>query len=100
MEEAEQLLRDYQERLERVFAETHAAPDRADPDRVTARHRRPSPAWSALGAAGRRAAPTRRRRPRSRAEVLKRIGDAYVNMPEGFTVHPKLQQLLQKREPR
>ena len=31
-EEAEQLLRDYQERLERVFAETHAAQTSPDPD--------------------------------------------------------------------
>jgi len=25
------------------------------------------------------------------------IGDAFVNKPEGFTVHAKLQQLLEKR---
>ena len=30
------------------------------------------------------------------AEVLKHIGDAFVNTPEGFTVHPKLQQLLEQ----
>jgi 2-oxoglutarate dehydrogenase E1 component len=29
--------------------------------------------------------------------VVNLIGDAFVNKPEGFTVHPKLQQLLDKR---
>jgi 2-oxoglutarate decarboxylase len=29
--------------------------------------------------------------------VLKRIGDAYVSPPPGFTVHPKLQPLLERR---
>ena len=31
------------------------------------------------------------------AEVIARIGDAFHNIPEGFSVHPKLQQLLAKR---
>ena len=30
-------------------------------------------------------------------EVIQLIGDAFVNKPEGFTVHPKLQQQLEKR---
>ena len=28
---------------------------------------------------------------------MQHIGDAFVNMPEGFTLHPKLQQLVQRR---
>ena len=35
--------------------------------------------------------------PRSRPEVLKRIADAYVTPPEGFTVHPKVMPQLQRR---
>ena len=31
------------------------------------------------------------------ADVIARIGDAFHNIPEGFSVHPKLQQLLAKR---
>ncbi len=31
------------------------------------------------------------------AEELQHIGDAFVNMPEGFTVHPKLLQAMEKR---
>ncbi|MEY4349559.1 MAG: hypothetical protein RL719_856 [Actinomycetota bacterium] len=30
-------------------------------------------------------------------QVVELIGDAHSNLPPGFTVHPKLQQLLQKR---
>ena len=30
--------------------------------------------------------------------IVERIGDAHGNLPPGFTVHPKLQQLLQKRQ--
>ena len=30
-------------------------------------------------------------------EVIELIGDAHMNQPEGFSVHPKLQQLLTKR---
>jgi 2-oxoglutarate dehydrogenase E1 component/2-oxoglutarate decarboxylase len=30
-------------------------------------------------------------------EVLKAIGDAHVSLPEGFTVHPKLKRLLERR---
>ena len=36
-------------------------------------------------------------RPRSTQSVLERIGQAHARPPEGFTVHPKLAQLLEKR---
>src|SRR5690606_2872707 len=29
--------------------------------------------------------------------VVKLVGDAFVNKPAGFTTHPKIQQLLEKR---
>jgi 2-oxoglutarate decarboxylase len=30
-------------------------------------------------------------------EVVHRIGDAHVNLPEGFTVHPRVKPVLEKR---
>ena len=42
----------------------------------------------------------RHRRDRGRPEVLKRIADAYVTPPEGFTVHPKVMPQLQRRAER
>jgi 2-oxoglutarate dehydrogenase E1 component len=92
VEEAEQALRDYQEQLERVFAETREATEQPwEPSDVTAGLDLPS-AQQGTGDDD----PT----PRATAvdpSVLKRIGDAYVSPPEGFTVHPKLQPLLERR---
>jgi 2-oxoglutarate dehydrogenase E1 component len=91
VEEAEQALRDYQEQLERVFAETRdaaAAPD--EPTDVTAGLDLPL----AQQADKVESAP----RPTAVApEVLKRIGDAFVSPPEGFHLHPKLQPLMERR---
>ncbi len=96
VEEAEAALKDYQQQLERVFAET----------------RESSPAPSTRGADGADnpggleqpiaqqqddAVPATPRETAVSLEVLKRIGDAYVSPPETFTVHPKLRQLLEKR---
>ena len=95
-EEAEQLLRDYQERLERVFAETHAAQTSPIPI-VTADSaavsdiERPMAQQSDSGAG----APVSTA---ISADTLARIGKAHVEIPEGFTVHAKLKQLLEKRE--
>jgi 2-oxoglutarate dehydrogenase E1 component len=87
VEEAEQALRDYQELLERAFTETREASKRplepgsvvrpADEDRVPIDH----------GAAG-TAIPQ---------ETVKRIIDTQLNLPDGFTVHPRLQPMLTKR---
>jgi multifunctional 2-oxoglutarate metabolism enzyme len=92
VEEAEQALRDYQEQLERVFAETREATETPwEPSDVTAGLDLPA-AQQGTGDDD----PT----PRPTAvdpAVLKRIGDAYVSPPDGFTVHPKLQPLLERR---
>ena len=95
-EEAEQALRDYQGRLERVFAETHAAQTSpipvigqdteavSDLERPAAQQEGStivSPATTAIA-----------------AETLAHIGKAHIAVPEGFTVHPKLKSLLEKRE--
>jgi multifunctional 2-oxoglutarate metabolism enzyme len=79
VEEAEAALRDYQEQLERVFAETRdvstAAPE-AEPEPRP----EPKPVDTSIT-----------------TEVLKRIGESQINLPEGFTVHPRLLPQLQKR---
>ncbi|MBV9097037.1 MAG: multifunctional oxoglutarate decarboxylase/oxoglutarate dehydrogenase thiamine pyrophosphate-binding subunit/dihydrolipoyllysine-residue succinyltransferase subunit [Frankiaceae bacterium] len=79
VEEAEQALRDYQEQLERVFAETRdvstSAPAEFTPEQSTERT-----ADTAVS-----------------VEVLKRIGESQINVPDGFTVHPRLLPQLQKR---
>ncbi|MBG0741573.1 multifunctional oxoglutarate decarboxylase/oxoglutarate dehydrogenase thiamine pyrophosphate-binding subunit/dihydrolipoyllysine-residue succinyltransferase subunit [Paeniglutamicibacter antarcticus] len=95
-EEAEQLLRDYQERLERVFAETHAAQTSPIPVVPT-----DSQAVSDLERPAAQQADGGVNEPTSTAitaEVLAQIGHAHVSVPEGFTVHPKLKALLEKRD--
>jgi multifunctional 2-oxoglutarate metabolism enzyme len=95
-EEAEQALKDYQERLERVFAETHAAqtspvPVITNDAAAVAGIERPIAQQSDNGVGI----------PSSTAvsaDVVKSIGTAHTNVPEGFTVHPKLKALLEKRE--
>ena len=82
LEEAEQVLKDYQQQLERVFTEVREAtstiegwttvpdyPEKSHEDFTTAIPR----------------------------ETLKRISDAYVSAPDGFTVHPKVLPQLQRR---
>ncbi len=82
LEEAEQVLRDYQQQLERVFTEVREADAR--PDEWTT-----VPDYPEKVAAERPTAIT--------PEVMKRISDAHVNPPEGFTVHPKVMPQLQRR---
>ncbi|WP_426996271.1 multifunctional oxoglutarate decarboxylase/oxoglutarate dehydrogenase thiamine pyrophosphate-binding subunit/dihydrolipoyllysine-residue succinyltransferase subunit [Pseudarthrobacter sp. N5] len=95
-EEAEQLLRDYQERLERVFAETHAAQTSPIPI-ITA----DSAAVSDIERPTAQQADVGTNAPASTAisaDTLARIGMAHLEVPDGFTVHAKLKQLLEKRE--
>ena len=90
VEEAEQALRDYQGQLERVFSETREA------IAVLRRrgHRRGHRAAGRAEHVGRRSGPGR---PPYHLEVVKQIADAHVALPDGFTVHPKLMPLLQRR---
>ncbi|WOF22178.1 multifunctional oxoglutarate decarboxylase/oxoglutarate dehydrogenase thiamine pyrophosphate-binding subunit/dihydrolipoyllysine-residue succinyltransferase subunit [Microbacterium betulae] len=82
-EEYEQAKADFQNRLEVAFAETHAAETGANavvtPD---------APDETVVGAPETTGVPV---------EVIHQIGDAHANKPEGFSVHAKLQQLLDKR---
>ncbi|WP_221176902.1 multifunctional oxoglutarate decarboxylase/oxoglutarate dehydrogenase thiamine pyrophosphate-binding subunit/dihydrolipoyllysine-residue succinyltransferase subunit [Nocardioides pocheonensis] len=82
VEEAEQVLKDYQQQLERVFTEVREANTR--PDEWTT-----VPAYpEKIGATTTTAISV---------EAMKRIADAYVTPPEGFTVHPKVLPQLQRR---
>ncbi|MBN9213907.1 MULTISPECIES: multifunctional oxoglutarate decarboxylase/oxoglutarate dehydrogenase thiamine pyrophosphate-binding subunit/dihydrolipoyllysine-residue succinyltransferase subunit [unclassified Microbacterium] len=83
-EEYDKAKADFQNRLEIAFAETHAAetgatgivsPTSGSLDPVVG-----EPETTGVA-----------------TEVVHQIGDAFVNKPEGFTVHSKLQQLLEKR---
>ncbi|GAB2726441.1 multifunctional oxoglutarate decarboxylase/oxoglutarate dehydrogenase thiamine pyrophosphate-binding subunit/dihydrolipoyllysine-residue succinyltransferase subunit [Nocardioides pakistanensis] len=83
LEEAEQVLRDYQQQLERVFTEVREATSAPSswttvpdyPEKVGSEE-----ATTAIS-----------------PEVLKRIADAHVNTPDGFVVHPKVLPQLQRR---
>ena len=82
LEEAEQVLKDYQQQLERVFTEVREATGEPEswttvPDYPEKMHEEFTTAIS--------------------KETLKRIADAYVSAPEGFTVHPKVLPQLQRR---
>ena len=93
-EEYEAAHEDFQDRLERAFAETHAAQTGSMPiivmdgNSVADLERPGSQQDDSAG------------EPTSTAvneSVIALIGDAHDNPPAGFTVHPKLQQLLRKR---
>ncbi len=86
MEEAEGALRDYQQQLERAFTETRDAANRpAEPGTVQKREREDRPV-------NHQAVPTA-----VSAEVVKRIIDTQVNLPEDFTIHPRLKPQLDRR---
>ncbi|MER7166585.1 multifunctional oxoglutarate decarboxylase/oxoglutarate dehydrogenase thiamine pyrophosphate-binding subunit/dihydrolipoyllysine-residue succinyltransferase subunit [Micromonospora sp. NPDC000207] len=81
VEDAEELLRDYQSQLERVFKATR---DAASVPKQPARQRpevQPEPEVETA----------------TSSEVVKAIGEAHVNLPEGFTPHKRIQQLLDRR---
>ncbi len=82
IEEAEQVLRDYQQQLERVFTEVREA-DSQPSEWTTV----PDYPEKSVGTAQTAVSP----------EVMKRIADAYVTPPQGFTVHPKVMPQLQRR---
>jgi len=85
VEEAEQAMRDFQQRLERVFTEVREA--KSQPDT-------PAPYVTVP------VYPDKPEGPDATAitpEVLKKIADAHISLPEGFTAHPKVMPQLQRR---
>ncbi len=102
-EEAEAALRDYQQQLERVFVETKAAlKEAAAPGDASAGTLAGTDAEGHTGLEP-PSAQAKDQTTRSAQEtaisldVLQHIGDAFVNPPSGFTVHPKLAQAMEKR---
>ncbi|HSA53678.1 MAG TPA: multifunctional oxoglutarate decarboxylase/oxoglutarate dehydrogenase thiamine pyrophosphate-binding subunit/dihydrolipoyllysine-residue succinyltransferase subunit [Yinghuangia sp.] len=82
VEEAEQALKDYQDQLEKVFAEVREAttaqvPAHTEPAQLPDF---PAPAQTPIA-----------------SETVKRIVESQISLPEGFTVHPRLQPQLQRR---
>jgi 2-oxoglutarate decarboxylase len=94
-EEYDEAHRDFQDRLERAFAETHEAQTgtipviEVDDDGAVQGLERP--------AAQRDDSEHEARDTAISQELVELIGDAHGNPPAGFQVHPKLQALLTKR---
>ncbi len=82
IEEAEQVIRDYQQQLERVFSEVREADSAPD-------------SWTTVPAYPGK--PVTVTTTAISAETMNRIADAHVSVPDGFTVHPKVLPQLQRR---
>ncbi|WP_415951855.1 multifunctional oxoglutarate decarboxylase/oxoglutarate dehydrogenase thiamine pyrophosphate-binding subunit/dihydrolipoyllysine-residue succinyltransferase subunit [Streptomyces sp. KLOTTS4A1] len=81
LEEAEQALQDYQGQLEKVFTEVREATSHAAPAEVPdAKAEFPVTLTTAVS-----------------QEVVKRIAESQVNIPDHITVHPRLLPQLQRR---
>jgi multifunctional 2-oxoglutarate metabolism enzyme len=79
VEEAEQALRDYSDQLEKVFVETRETGSVPHGDENLAEQPKVEVDTSIP------------------VEIVKRVGDAHVSIPADFSVHPKLQKLLERR---
>ncbi|RXR26676.1 multifunctional oxoglutarate decarboxylase/oxoglutarate dehydrogenase thiamine pyrophosphate-binding subunit/dihydrolipoyllysine-residue succinyltransferase subunit [Oerskovia turbata] len=91
LEEAEHVLQDYQAQLERVFTETKEGGFTPSPasEPVAGLERPESQREDAGTMVGWKTAVDQ--------SIIERVGQVHVSPPEGFTVHPKLAQLLEKR---
>jgi 2-oxoglutarate dehydrogenase E1 component len=87
MEEAEAALRDYQQQLERAFTETREANELPPQPGIVA------PRESEERPVNHTTVPTA-----ISLDVVKQIINTQLNFPEGFTVHPRLQPQLARRE--
>ena len=83
LEEAEAALADYQAQLERNFAEVKEASTDSKYSRTPDYPDKPEHRGELITAVS--------------PEMLKAIADSYTNVPEGFTVHPKVLPQLQRR---
>ncbi|MGQ0847326.1 MAG: multifunctional oxoglutarate decarboxylase/oxoglutarate dehydrogenase thiamine pyrophosphate-binding subunit/dihydrolipoyllysine-residue succinyltransferase subunit [Sporichthyaceae bacterium] len=81
LEEAEAALKDFRDKLEQVFAETRGV--QTTPTTVPATYNVPT-APAGLNTA-------------ISTEALKRIVESQISLPEGFTPHPRVAPLMQKR---
>ncbi|WP_312295572.1 multifunctional oxoglutarate decarboxylase/oxoglutarate dehydrogenase thiamine pyrophosphate-binding subunit/dihydrolipoyllysine-residue succinyltransferase subunit, partial [Dermacoccus nishinomiyaensis] len=108
-ERADELLKDYQQQLERVFVETKEATKKAAAD--SAAQSASSDSSQGTDAEGHgglerpsaqleddaKSAYSSGRSSAITEAALERIGAVWTNPPEGFTLHPKLKQLLERR---
>ncbi|WP_132471600.1 multifunctional oxoglutarate decarboxylase/oxoglutarate dehydrogenase thiamine pyrophosphate-binding subunit/dihydrolipoyllysine-residue succinyltransferase subunit [Rhodococcus sp. SMB37] len=82
LKEAEDALRDYQGQLERVFNEVRELEKfQPEPSESVELDQTPAPRLTTA----------------VDQSVLDRIGDAFVNVPEGFSVHPRVKPVIEKR---
>jgi multifunctional 2-oxoglutarate metabolism enzyme len=81
VEQAEEILRDYQAQLERVFKATRDAAALSPPRVSWSRSDEPDPEVNTA----------------ITPEVLARLGEAHTRLPEGFTPHKRIAQLLERR---
>ena len=88
VEDAEEALRDYQKQLEHVFTETRAAL-KGEGDGTHGLERPQAQDEGDMA--------TRQRPTAISEEMLHRLGDAFADTPDDFTVHPKLGKLLTTR---
>ncbi|MDO5747179.1 MAG: multifunctional oxoglutarate decarboxylase/oxoglutarate dehydrogenase thiamine pyrophosphate-binding subunit/dihydrolipoyllysine-residue succinyltransferase subunit [Actinomycetaceae bacterium] len=96
-DEAEELLNEYHDELNKILAQTRErgwSPDAQDTKEINpgmeTRWVRPQSQMPGEGMMiGWKSAVA--------PEFLERIGDAHVRIPEGFTAHPKMKQLLERR---
>ncbi|GAA3414144.1 multifunctional oxoglutarate decarboxylase/oxoglutarate dehydrogenase thiamine pyrophosphate-binding subunit/dihydrolipoyllysine-residue succinyltransferase subunit [Rhodococcus aetherivorans] len=82
LKEAEDALRDYQGQLERVFNEVREL-EKYKPEPSESVELDQTPPAKLTTAVDK--------------SVLERIGDAFVNVPEGFSVHPRVKPVVEKR---
>ncbi|HZE01698.1 MAG TPA: multifunctional oxoglutarate decarboxylase/oxoglutarate dehydrogenase thiamine pyrophosphate-binding subunit/dihydrolipoyllysine-residue succinyltransferase subunit, partial [Pseudonocardiaceae bacterium] len=82
VEEAERVLKDYAQQLEHVFNEVRELEKRAAAPSESVETEQPLPAGLSTGVD---------------RSVIERIADAHVNLPVGFTPHPRVKPVLEKR---
>jgi multifunctional 2-oxoglutarate metabolism enzyme len=80
--EAERALKDYAQQLEHVFNEVRELEKRAAAPSESVEAEQIVPTGLSTGVA---------------RSVIERIADAHVNLPEGFTPHPRVRPVLEKR---
>lgn len=80
----------FHERLEKAFLETHHATTESTP--ISAEE------LATVGSSEERTADNINPETAIDLDTVHAIGDAHLNIPEGFTVHTKLQQVLKKRQ--
>ena len=80
LEDAEAALKDFQAQLEKVFVETRNASGKPAPEHELERETPSQQVTTAVS-----------------LDVIKRIGEAYANPPDGFRLHPRLKTQIDRR---